>query len=104
MTWSTGTFKYAITDAVKTTSIDIDATQFNHIGFQYVENKLTLWVNGKSRKSHNVDLGELSDIRLDPVHQLGIVSLYNRKLSKSEIGEHFVEYQVKNFTNDEVLI
>ena len=107
MTWSSGTFKYAITDTVMTNqnaiSIDIDTTQFNHIAFEYVRNKLTLWVNGKSRKSHNVDLDNLSDIRID-AHQLGVVSLYNRELSKTEIAEHFVEYQVKNFSNDEVLI
>ena len=78
-------------------------TQFNHIAFEYVGNKLTLWINGKSRKSHNVDLDKLSDITLD-VHQVGVVSLYNRELSKTEIAEHFVEYQVKNFSNDEVLI
>ena len=107
MMWSSGTFKYAITDTVMTNqnaiSIDIDTTQLSHIAFEYVGNKLTLWINGKSRKSHNVDLGELSDIRID-VHQLGVVSLYNRELSKTEIAEHFVEYQVKNFSNDEVLI
>ena len=107
MMWHTGTFKYAITDTVLTNqnaiSIDIDTTEFNHIAFEYVGNKLTLWINGKSRKSHNVDLGKLSDIRID-VQQLGVLSLYNRELSKTEVAEHFVEYQVKNFSNDEVLI
>ena len=107
MLWERGTFKYAITDTVLTNqnaiSIDIDTTEFNHIAFEYVGNKLTLWVNGKSRKSHNVELGQLSDIRID-VQQLGVLSLYNRELSKTEVAEHFVEYQVKNFTDDEVLI
>ena len=105
MSLSSGTFEYAIgtTGTINTISIDIDTTQFNHIAFEYVGNKLTLWMNGKSRKSHNVDLGELSDITFD-AHQLGVVSLYNRELSKTEIAEHFVEYQVKNFSNDEVLI
>ena len=107
MMWHTGTFKYAITDTVLTNqnaiSIDIDTTEFNHIAFEYVGNKLTVWVNGKSRKSHNVNLSKLSDIRID-VQQLGVLSLYNRELSKTEVAEHFVEYQVKNFSNDEVLI
>ena len=108
MLWSSGSFKYGITDddvltKQNSTSIDIDTTQFNHIAFDYSGNKLILWVNGKSRKSHIVDLGELSDIRIN-VYQLGVVSLYNRKLSKTEVVEHFVEYQVKNFTNDEILI
>ena len=31
------------------------------MAFEYVGNKLTVWVNGKSRKSHNVDLGDLTD-------------------------------------------
>ena len=102
MRWTSGIFTYAI-NGTNATSIDIDTTQFNHIAFEYVGNKLTLWINGKSRKSHNIDLGSLSEILLD-VHQLGVVSLYNRELSKAEIAEHFVEYQVKNFSNDEVLI
>ena len=90
MKWTSGTFCYAITATGMTnqnaTSIDIDTTQFNHIAFEYDGNKLTLLINGKSRKSYNVDFGNLSDILLN-VHQL-----------------HFVEYQVKNFSNDEVLI
>ena len=106
MRWSSGTFNYTIPvtgSNQNTTSIDIDTTHFNHIAFEYVGNKLTIWVNGKSRKSHNVDLGKLSIIPLD-IHQLGVLSLYNREHSKTEVAEHFVEYQVKNFSNDEVLI
>ena len=108
MMWHTGTFKYAITDTVMTNqnaiSIDMDTTEFNHIAFEYVGNKLTLWLNGKSRKTYTVDLGELYEIRID-VQQLGVLSLYNRELSKTEVAEHFVEYQVKNFTDDaQVLI
>ena len=81
----------------------MDTTQFMHMAFEYVGNKLTVWVNGKSRKSHNVDLGDLTMISMD-VNQLGVLSLYSRELSKTEVAEHFVEYQVKNFTDDEVLI
>ena len=103
MRWSSGTFTYILPNQ-NATSIDMDTTQFIHMAFEYVGNKLTVWVNGKSRKSHNVDLGELTIITLD-VHQLGVVSLYNRELSKTEIAEHFVEYQVKNFSNNaQVLI
>ena len=86
-----------------TISIDIDTTQFNHIAFEYVGNKLTVWVNGKSRKSYNVDLSGLSSMSMN-VDKLGVLSLYSRELSKTEVTEHFVEYQVKNFSNDEVLI
>ena len=83
-------------------SIDIDTTQFSHI--EYVWNKLTVWVNGKSWKSYNIDLPDLSSITIN-IDQLGVLSLYGRELSKTEVAEHFVEYQVKNFSNDaQVLI
>ena len=103
MRWSSGTFNYSLLNQNATASIDVDTTQFMHIAFEYVGNKLTVWVNGKSRKSHNVDLGDLSRISMN-VNQLGVLSLYRRELSKTEVAEHFVEYQVKNFSNDEVLI
>ena len=101
--WSSGTFNYEMPNQIDRISIDIDTTQFNHIAFEYVGNKLTVWVNGKSRKSYNIDLADLSSISIN-VDQLGVVSLYGRELSKTEVAEHFVEYQVKNFSNDEVLI
>ena len=102
MRWSSGTFTYDLPNQ-NPTSIDVDTAEFNHMAFEYVGNKLTVWVNGKSRKSHNVDLANLSRITMN-VNQLGVLSLYNRELSKTEVAEHFVEYQVKNFSNDEVLI
>ena len=102
MRWSSRTLNYAIPNQNET-SIDFDTTQFIHIAFEYVGNKLTVWVNGRSRKSHNVDLGKLTNISFG-IQQLGVVSLYNRELSKTEVAEHFVEYQVKNFSSDEVLI
>ena len=101
--WSSGTFNYEMPNQIDRISIDIDTTQFNHIAFEYVGNKLTVWVNGKSRKSHNINLGNLSSISMN-IDQLGVLSLYDRELSKTEVAEHFVEYQVKNFSNDEVLI
>ena len=101
--WSSGTFNYEMPNHIDRISIDIDTTQFNHNAFEYVGNKLTVWVNGKSRKSHNVNLYGLSSISMN-VNQLDVLNLYNRELSKTEIAEHFVEYQVKNFSNDEVLI
>ena len=101
--WSSGTFTYTLPNQNET-SIDVDTTQFIHMAFEYVGDKLTLWINGKSRKSHNVDLGDLSRITMN-VYQLGVVSLYDRELSKTEVAEHFVEYQVKNFSNNaQVLI
>ena len=101
--WSSGTFNYEMPNQIDRISIDIDTTQFNHIAFEYVGNKLTVWVNGKSRKSYNIDLPDLSSISIN-VDQLGVLSRYDRELRKTEVAEHFVEYQVKNFSNDEVLI
>ena len=102
--WSSGTFNYEMPNQIDRISIGIDTTQFNHIAFEYVGNKLTVWVNGKSRKSHNINLGNLSSISMN-IDQLGVLSLYDRELSKTEVAEHFVEYQVKNFSNNaQVLI
>ena len=55
---------------------------------------------------HSVDLGGIFRIYPDfgELGVLSIYSIYDRDLSKFEIAEHFIEYQVKNFTNDEVLI
>ena len=49
MRWSSGTFTYTLTNQ-NATSIDVDTTQFIHMAFEYVGNKLTVWVNGKSTK------------------------------------------------------
>ena len=72
--WSSGTFTYQIPNQ-NPISIDVDTAEFNHMAFKYAGNKLTIWVNGKSRKSHTVDLGDLSIISMN-VNQLGVLSLY----------------------------
>ena len=90
--WSSGTFNYEIPNQIDRISINVDTTQFNHIAFEYVGNKLTVWVNGKSRKSYNINLPDLSSISIN-ADQLGVLSLYGRELSKTEVAEHFVEYQ-----------
>ena len=104
LNWSSGTFNYEMPNQIDRISINIDTTQFNHIAFEYVGNKLTVWVNGKSRKSYNINLPDLSSKSIN-ADQLGVLSLYDRELSKTEVAEHFVEYQVKNFSNNaQVLI
>ena len=72
--WSSGTFNYEMPNQIDRISIGIDTTQFNHIASEYVGNKLTVWVNGKSRKSHNINLSNLSSISMN-TDQLGVVSL-----------------------------
>ena len=110
--WSQTGLKYAITNLIlppgeaidNTTTIDLDTSQFHHIAFEYVRRKFVLWLDGISRKSHsNLDLGDVKHIKIG-VKQVGIISIYNRQLNKGEIIEHFVDRNVKNFTNDEILI
>ena len=69
--WSSGTFNYEIPNQIDRISINVDTTQFNHIAFEYVGNKLTVWVNGKSRKSYNINLPDLSSISIN-ADQLGV--------------------------------
>jgi hypothetical protein len=107
--WTSTSFKYAILvnrdvmNPGNTTTFNLDTTQLNHITFEYVGTKLTVWVNGMSRKTHNTTLNSIFSIRM-VVRKLGILSLYTRELNKVEIIEHFIENHVKNFTDDEVLI
>lgn len=105
----TNSIKYAITNDVNNsrnaTTFNVDTTQFNHVAFEYTGTKLTMHLNGEQKKMHNnVTLNELSTVRIGGSGDLGILSLYNKNLNKQEIIEHFVDYHVSNFTNDEVLI
>ena len=69
---------------------------FNHIAFEYVGNKLTVWINGKSRKSYNIDLRDLRRISIN-ASQLGVLSLYDRELSKTEVAEHLLNIKLRTF-------
>ena len=60
--WEPEAFKYIITNdsnATPNLAIKLNTSRFNHIALEYVDNKLTIWINGKSRKMHNVDLGDI---------------------------------------------
>ena len=84
--------------------VNIDTTKFNHIGVEYMQNKFLIWVNGEIKVSvKNVVLGNMNNITSE-IKEMGIFSLYNRDLNKAEMVQHFVDYHVMNFTNDEVLI
>ena len=76
---------------------------FNHVSIEYVDSKLCFWVNGVLKDSYRSLNLQLLSIELS-VPKLGILSFYNRNLNKQEIVQHFIDYHVKNFTNDEVLI
>jgi hypothetical protein len=84
-------------------TLDLDTTVFNHIAFEYDRNKLTVWINGMSKKSTTTELGNITDIKIG-VQELGIISLYNRNLVKPEIIQHYIDHHVENFTYDKVLI
>ena len=94
-------FKILINDQEKVI-FDINTNKLNHFALEYNDNNLIVWANGVSRKTHTLDLSSLGGLRL-PSNFYGVVSLYNRELSKLEIVEHYVKYHVKAFTNDEVL-
>ena len=86
--------------------IKVDPTKLNHIALEYNDNKVCFWVNGvqiKAPMHENLILGNLLRIAIG-VKTLGLLSFYDRHLSKPEIIQHFVDHHVQNFTNDEVLI
>ena len=101
--------KYAITEDVNNSRnaamIRTDTSRFIHLAFRYENNKLTAWLNGESRReTENVTLNRLYKVSIGGSGDLGILSIYDRSLQKQEIVQHFIDYHVKNFTDDEVLI
>ena len=76
---------------------------FNHVSINYVDDKLYFWVNGVQKIAYRSLNLKLLSIELS-VPKLGILTFYNRDLHKNEIIQHFIDYHVKNFTNDKVLI
>ena len=86
--WSAGKCMYTIShkslsfENPTTFSVDIDV--LDHIAFEYVDKRLTVWLNGKLKRGHgNLTLGNLDDISKG-VEKLGIFSLYNRELSNKK--------------------
>jgi len=70
---STHVFSYAI-GGQEVVEIDIDTSTLNHFTFEYANDKLVVWINGASRKTHNILLNNIVDIRFG-INYLGIVSL-----------------------------
>ena len=102
ISWESNTFIYTI-DNQDPVRLKVDTTKLQHFALQYYEETLIVWVNGVSRKTHiGLTLEDFSVIRFG-VNYIGIVSLYNRKLSKLEIVEHYIKYHIKPFTDNEVL-
>ena len=66
---------------------------------------ISLRVNGKPWRDYKVNFNhELTNVSISAPVQIGILSIYNRQLSKPELIQHFIDYHVPNFTDDEVLI
>ena len=82
--WEPGVFKYVISNNEADNpnlTIRLATTKFTHVALECVDNKLTIWINGKSRKMHNVDLGGISYFKPD-FGELGVLQIYDRDLSK----------------------
>ena len=99
--WELESFRYTVGTNENTHSID--NTELNHIALEYTGNKLCMWLNGMQKDMRDTVLGGMAAITMG-VEELGILSLYNRNLSKQEIVQHFVDHHVQNFTDNEVLI
>ena len=108
MLWNVDGLTFVIYDIQRqieyTSSVSgLSQQDFHHISIEYVDNKLCFWVNGVLKDSYRSLNLQLLSIELS-VPKLGILSFYNRDLNKHEIVQHFIDYHVENFTNDEVLI
>ena len=108
ISWALDEFKYTISNDIGANSnngisINVNTAQLNHIGFQCLTSKINMWLNGKLIEQHNVNFNRLLNIRVGG-RDLGIISLYDRDLTKMEMVQHFIDHHVENFTNDEVLI
>ena len=101
ISWSENSFTYTI-GSQNPIAIEINTSKLNHFAFEYSGKRLIAWVNGASRKTHtNLTLNNLTNINIG-VNFLGVASIYNRELSNQEIAEHFIQFHVKPFTDNEV--
>ena len=95
--------QYSGRDTIFDFVIQMNLKKLNHISIGCASGTLSFRVNGMPSGDHNTIL----NIRIREItmgfEELGILSLYGRQLSKSEIVQNFIDYHVKNFTNDELL-
>ena len=105
-------FKYGIIKSDNTsltplmeTFYPINPKQLIHISVVCATKTITLRVNGKPWRDYKPNRNhELRNVTISFPTQIGILSIYNRQLSKPELIQHFIDYHVPNFTDDEVLI
>ena len=107
MFWNVGGLTFVIYDIhgqIEDTIMSKGLPQdFHHVSIEYVDNRLCFWVNSELKDSYRSLNLQLLSIELS-VPKLGILSFYNRNVGKPEIVQHFIDYHVQNFTNDEVII
>ena len=96
-------FSNALTNE-RISSFPINSKQLIHLSIGRVSNTISLLVNGKPWRNYEIGELYLLFIWVLPPVEIGILSTYNRCLSKSEFVQHFIDYHVPNFTDDEVLI
>ena len=108
ITWADDSISFKVLDNARQTlfsaSVQTDTTIMHHVSIEYVENKLCFWINGVSADVYRTQaLVSLLGINMN-FEQLGILSFYEKNLTKQEIIQHFVENHISNFTEHEVLL
>ena len=83
----------------------ININRMLHLSIGCESKTISLRVNGKPWHDFKLNYNhELTNASILSPAEIGILSIYNRRLSKSEFIQHFIDYHVPNFTNGEVLI
>ena len=104
--WMGGVMNYSVEfigkKNVDPAPIEMDTNRFNHISIICESNTISFRVNGIQRAVSNKNI-TLTRVFVN-LGELGVLDMYGRKLSKSEMVQHFIDNHVKNFTDDEILI
>jgi hypothetical protein len=83
----------------------INSKQLIHLSIGCETNTISLRVNGKPWRNDEFDYNhELTGVNISSGTEIGILSIYNRRLSKSEFIQHIIDYHVPNFTDNVILI
>ncbi len=104
--WNLESFTYSINNrdvASKLKTVLINTRKINHFTFRCVNNKLAFFLNGEKIKEFKVDLDQLGDMYFG-FQEIGMLTFYDRDLSKLEIAEHFMDYHVSKFSDDDTLL
>ena len=104
MKWFGGNnFQIHSIDLANYSTFSMDSSKLNSIALTFDENKLNMWINGEQFRSRTIQFIELNEIKV-MVQTLGILSFYNRVLTKAEIIQHYIDNHVENWTNHIILL